>query len=626
MATTNNISSISATTTNNKMTAMKIPCCLCGTLIFPNNANQCATCLAQNFDLKSELERGPGNAPHPTIYQCRKCRRYQRTPTLYEACEPESPELLSICLKHLPALNNSNKYKVKEASWIWTEPHSMRFKIKLSVQTLVENVLVQQRVMVELHCAWQQCPDCNREYTSRTWTAIVQLRQRRRRNDQGQQKGLFTLEQALRSNASIRKHVLSIDASREGLDFYFQNVPQAQMFSNYLRKVAPMKISTSTKLVSTDSHNNTAHRKHNITCEMVPLCVQDLVVVDKMTCKNNKLAGQLILILKVKSVVHAISASPPRLNIGDSLVEISPDSYYKYEKSYRILQSSNRLVRFVVLDVELCETTTTETRPPDTYYYDDEDDDKDDKKKKKKYNTNNNNNNNSSSYYALADVQVVRENDMASNDVLCCVSHLGHVLQAGDIVLGYDLSASTFMYEADWGVNLNHQFVLPDVVLVKKVTVSKKGNNKKEDSILDDETDHQSSNTRLDSKPKLSKKKQRRRRRKENKKMKDLEERVERMGFLEEENDNDFDEDELEEDPEMAEQLQALEDDFAKLDKEQQQQQKKDQSRGQKEQQQQEQEVDDEEENDDKDQCRQKQHEQKEDEGENDNDDDDSQR
>ncbi len=33
-------------------TAIEIPCCLCGTLILPNAANQCGACLAQQFDLK----------------------------------------------------------------------------------------------------------------------------------------------------------------------------------------------------------------------------------------------------------------------------------------------------------------------------------------------------------------------------------------------------------------------------------------------------------------------------------------------------------------------------------------------------------------------------------------------
>lgn len=226
------------------LTAIKIPCCLCATLIYPNEANQCGTCLAQDYDLKAELERGD-----PTVYQCRKCRRYERTSTVFEDCGPESPQLLSICLKNLPALqNNKGLYKVKEASWVWTEPHSMRFKVKLLIQSEIQNVVVQQRVMVELYCRWKQCPDCNKEYTNRTWTAKLQLRQRRKDHSH---KGLLSLEQAIKSNANIRRHVLSVDATSEGLDFYFTTLAEAQTFSNYLRRVAPMKVSTSVKLVST---------------------------------------------------------------------------------------------------------------------------------------------------------------------------------------------------------------------------------------------------------------------------------------------------------------------------------------------------------------------------------------
>jgi len=530
-------------------TAVKIPCCLCGTMILPNNANQCGTCLAQSFDLKSELERGPSGALHPTIYQCRKCRQYQRTPMYYEDCEPESSELLAICLKHIPALQNTSKFKVKEASWIWTEPHSMRFKVKLTVQALVQNVLVQQRVAVELHVGWQQCPDCNREYTNRTWTAMVQLRQRRQDHSQ---KGLASLEQALRSNANIRKHVLSIDASREGLDFYFRNLPQAQMFSNYLRKIAPMRVSTSIKLVSTDSHSNIAHRKHNITCELVPLCVQDLVVIEK-SCKNNKLAGRLALILKVKSVVHAISASPNRTKLMNSMVEVSPDAFYKYEKSYRVLQASNRLARFTVMDVELCDE--------DSHGYGHNGQDEEDKNHPQYKGPSS-----GVEKYALADVQVVRESEYgdSSAEILCCVTHLGHLLQPGDTVLGYDLT--TFVGDGDWDAHLNNQFVVPDVILVKKVTP------KKGDRFEEPASSSSNQKNQLESKHKLSKKKQRRRQRQENLKMKNLEGQVERMGFLEDEDDGGFDPD-LAHDPEMAEQLQALEADFAKLEAAQQQQQ-----------------------------------------------------
>eukprot|EP00568_Trieres_chinensis_P004070 CAMPEP_0183294388 /NCGR_PEP_ID=MMETSP0160_2-20130417/2754_1 /TAXON_ID=2839 ORGANISM="Odontella Sinensis, Strain Grunow 1884" /NCGR_SAMPLE_ID=MMETSP0160_2 /ASSEMBLY_ACC=CAM_ASM_000250 /LENGTH=159 /DNA_ID=CAMNT_0025455709 /DNA_START=74 /DNA_END=549 /DNA_ORIENTATION=- len=142
-----------------RSTANRIPCCLCGTMIYANAANQCGACLAQQFDLKSVLQRGPGGAHDITVYQCRKCKRYERPSDSsstsaggtgrYDYFEPESPELLSLCLKHIPALRPGRggeqkaqmagigSISVADAIWVWTEPHSMRFKVRLTVRAEV---------------------------------------------------------------------------------------------------------------------------------------------------------------------------------------------------------------------------------------------------------------------------------------------------------------------------------------------------------------------------------------------------------------------------------------------------------------------------------------------------------
>lgn len=150
------------------LTATNIPCCICGTMIIPNAANQCSSCLAQDFDLKSILQRGPGGGDI-IIHQCRQCRRFARNERLFEHLDIESPELLALCLKHIPALSASAdpKLHLVDAMWIFTEPHSMRLKVRLTVRTEVQNVMIQQRVAVELILKWKQCPDCNREYTNR---------------------------------------------------------------------------------------------------------------------------------------------------------------------------------------------------------------------------------------------------------------------------------------------------------------------------------------------------------------------------------------------------------------------------------------------------------------------------
>lgn len=523
------------------VTATQIPCCLCGTMILPNAANQCSTCLAQEFDLHERLQRGPGGADKITIYQCRVCRRFKRTEKHWELSEHESPQLLSLCLKHIPALqhqaasassasNGNSPMHLVDASWIWTEPHSMRYKLRLTVRTEIQSVKVQQRVMVLIHCAFQMCNDCNREFTNRTWQSVVQLRQKR--TDDAPKKGLAALEMALATNKDVRKHVLKIDNTANGFDFYFLSIPHAQTFVSYLQRIAPMRIKTTKKLVSQDVKNNTANMKHTIICDLVPLCKDDLVLIHKSA--KAKLAGRLVLVTKLASVIHFIDASPKRENMADSMMELSAETYYKYEKQYRVLQSANRMARFVALDVELCGDTDSD---PSSQPYAGPD--------------------SGVEKYALADVQVVRESDFGVNDeTLCTVTHLGHLVNPGDVVMGYDLAATV---GGDWELeeSFHNNFVLPDAVLVKKVAG---------DAIA--EGDANNANESAEGRQQRITKKKERQLRKDGKRARELEESAVRMGFIEG-NDHEFDdadiEAELANDPELAAEVSALEQEFEGL-------------------------------------------------------------
>lgn len=74
------------------------------------------------------------------------------------AAAPESRELLALCLKKLRGLQ---KVRIVDASFIWTEPHSRRVRVKLTVQdTVSDGVLLQQSFEVIYVVAWQQCPEC----------------------------------------------------------------------------------------------------------------------------------------------------------------------------------------------------------------------------------------------------------------------------------------------------------------------------------------------------------------------------------------------------------------------------------------------------------------------------------
>jgi len=90
----------------------------------PNAANTCIHCL------KSQIDITEGITKNGTLNHCRECNRYLNL-TTWKACELESAELLAVCLKNMKGMK---KVKLLDAKFIWTEPHSRRIKLKLTVQ------------------------------------------------------------------------------------------------------------------------------------------------------------------------------------------------------------------------------------------------------------------------------------------------------------------------------------------------------------------------------------------------------------------------------------------------------------------------------------------------------------
>ena len=106
-----------------RLTQPSILCCLCGAAIQPNAANMCSNCLRSQVDITDGITK------QLTLFWCRGCGRYLRPP--WVECELESRQLLALCRKKIKGLNH---VKLVDASFIWTEPHSRRIKVKLTVQ------------------------------------------------------------------------------------------------------------------------------------------------------------------------------------------------------------------------------------------------------------------------------------------------------------------------------------------------------------------------------------------------------------------------------------------------------------------------------------------------------------
>jgi nonsense-mediated mRNA decay protein 3 len=88
----------------------------------PNASNTCINCL------KSKLDITEGITKQVVLYHCRDCNRYQKPPWTH--CELESADLLALCLKQVKGLK---RVKLVDAKFVWTEAHSRRIKVNITV-------------------------------------------------------------------------------------------------------------------------------------------------------------------------------------------------------------------------------------------------------------------------------------------------------------------------------------------------------------------------------------------------------------------------------------------------------------------------------------------------------------
>lgn len=84
---------------------------------------------------------------------------------------------IAICLKKIarPLM----KVRLIDASFIWTEPHSRRIKLKITIQKeVLAHTVLQQTFELTLVVHTGQCPSCTRLAAKNTWKASVQVRQK----------------------------------------------------------------------------------------------------------------------------------------------------------------------------------------------------------------------------------------------------------------------------------------------------------------------------------------------------------------------------------------------------------------------------------------------------------------
>ncbi|CAK9050604.1 60S ribosomal export protein NMD3 [Durusdinium trenchii] len=146
-----------------------VKCCLCGVQLSAavQTGARCVQCLRKEVDVGASVHR------RGQVHRCNTCQRWLRPNGGWTVADPESRELLGICLKNVKGIGR--ELQLVTASFLWTEPHSKELKLKLELQQeVITGVVVRQAVVVELRIQNLQCPDCKKSYTKHLWDSSVQ--------------------------------------------------------------------------------------------------------------------------------------------------------------------------------------------------------------------------------------------------------------------------------------------------------------------------------------------------------------------------------------------------------------------------------------------------------------------
>nr|XP_022919681.1 60S ribosomal export protein NMD3 [Onthophagus taurus] len=401
----------------------QILCCECGTAIDPNPTNMCVGCLRTHVDITQDIPK------QSTLYFCRGCERYLQPPAEWVHCALESKELMTICLKKLKGLN---KVKLIDATFIWTEPHSKRIKIKLTVQAeVIGKAVLQQEFVVEFTVNHQMCDNCHRSEAQDYWRAMVQVRQKSENK-----KTFFYLEQLILKHKA-QENTLGIKPIHEGIDFYYATEGHARKMVEFINSVLPCKYQHSKKLISHDIHSNVYNYKFSYSVEIVPISKDSVVCLPKKLTQQLGGISPICLVYRVTNTVHLIDPA------NAQIAEINSTIYWRYP--FNSICNPRQLTEFIVMDIEPILEKDKKYFPGQGAI---------------------------STKHVPADAWVVKASDYGIvSDTIHTRTHLGHVLRAGDSVLGYNLQ--------DSNVNDNNfdkldSKMIPDVILVKKFYPDKK--------------------------------------------------------------------------------------------------------------------------------------------------------
>jgi nonsense-mediated mRNA decay protein 3 len=221
------------------------------------------------------------------------------------------------------------------------------------------------------------------------------------------------------------RETINIKEVPNGIDFFFSQRNHAEKFVDFLSSVSPVKTKKSQELISQDVHTSSKSYKFTFSCELVPICKDDLVALPIKLAKQIGNISPLVLCYRVGTAVNLLD--PNTLQIAD----LSTPIYWR--TPFSPIADVQELTEFIVMDIEPIGPQKGR--------------------------------------FLLAEATVARASDLGVNDTTYLVrTHLGSILHPGDSVMGYHLTGTQFNNEFFEAIEESKQYAstIPDVILVKK--------------------------------------------------------------------------------------------------------------------------------------------------------------
>uniref|UniRef100_A0A7N9CD46 60S ribosomal export protein NMD3 n=1 Tax=Macaca fascicularis TaxID=9541 RepID=A0A7N9CD46_MACFA len=295
-------------------------------------------------------------------------------------------------------------------------------KIKAPLSKVMNGAILQQVFVVDYVVQSQMCGDCHRVEAKDFWKAVIQVRQKTLHK-----KTFYYLEQLI-LKYGMHQNTLRIKEIHDGLDFYYSSKQHAQKMVEFLQCTVPCRYKASQRLISQDIHSNTYNYKSTFSVEIVPVCKDNVVCLSPKLAQSLGNMNQICVCIRVTSAIHLID--PNTLQVAD----IDGSTFWSHP--FNSLCHPKQLEEFIVME---CSTVRDIKRAAGAGMI--------------------------SKKHALGEVWVQKTSEMNTDKQYFCRTHLGHLLNPGDLVLGFDLANCNLN---DEHVNKMNSDRVPDVVLIKK--------------------------------------------------------------------------------------------------------------------------------------------------------------